>query len=177
MVVDEDDQPDRTPIDHLVEAFVYAPLGLALEARTLVPRFVDRGRNQVELARVVGKFALRKGREDLESAVRERQQRVERLLRDLGVTDSPAPAPDDGRSGAGGDGSPRRSSVARPARPDPGIDAATLAIPGYDSLAASQVIPRLEGLDAAELEEIRRYEEAARGRRTILNKIAQLQSA
>jgi hypothetical protein len=60
---------------------------------------------------------------------------------------------------------------------DPGVPAAgdSLAIPGYDSLAASQVIPRLESLDPEELEAIRAYESAHRGRRTILSRIQQLQ--
>ncbi len=51
-----------------------------------------------------------------------------------------------------------------------------LAIPGYDALSASQVVQRLAGLSAGELEEVRAYELATRGRRTILNKIAQLQA-
>lgn len=50
-----------------------------------------------------------------------------------------------------------------------------LAIPGYDSLAASQVIPRLESLSAAELEALRLHEIGGRGRRTILTRIAQIQ--
>lgn len=49
-----------------------------------------------------------------------------------------------------------------------------LAIPGYDALAASQVVQRLAGLSNDELDEVRRYEEATRGRRTILGRISQL---
>ena len=51
-----------------------------------------------------------------------------------------------------------------------------LAIPGYDALSASQVVQRLAGLSPEELEDVRAYELHTRGRRTILNKIAQLQS-
>ena len=47
-------------------------------------------------------------------------------------------------------------------------EAALLAIPDYDSLAASQVVPRLAGLTADELEAVRAYEAAHRARRTIL---------
>ncbi|MFN8028625.1 MAG: hypothetical protein U0W40_20395 [Acidimicrobiia bacterium] len=54
----------------------------------------------------------------------------------------------------------------------PGVD--ELAIPDYDELSASQVVERLEGLGADELEAVRRYEAAHRGRNTILGKIAQL---
>jgi hypothetical protein len=39
------------------------------------------------------------------------------------------------------------------------------------------VVPRLDSLTEAELEEVRRYEQAHRGRKTILNKILQLQTA
>jgi hypothetical protein len=51
-----------------------------------------------------------------------------------------------------------------------------LAIPGYDSLSASQVVSRLAGLAPDELEAVRAYEAASRGRRTILTKISQLQT-
>jgi len=54
-------------------------------------------------------------------------------------------------------------------------DAADLAIPDYDNLSASQVVPRLDGLTPAELEAVGRYERAQRHRKTILNRIAQLQ--
>ena len=58
-----------------------------------------------------------------------------------------------------------------------GPTVAELAIPDYDNLSASQVVPRLAGLSTDELEAVRRYEAAGRGRKTILNKVAQLQSA
>jgi hypothetical protein len=50
----------------------------------------------------------------------------------------------------------------------------TLPIPDYDELSASQVVERLEGLDRASLDAIRRYEGSHRGRNTILGKISQL---
>ncbi len=55
-----------------------------------------------------------------------------------------------------------------------GPDAGDLAIPDYDNLSAFQVMPRLEALDPTDLDAVREYEESTRGRRTILNKIAQL---
>jgi hypothetical protein len=64
---------------------------------------------------------------------------------------------------------PLRSAVAAPS-------AGELAIPGYDTLSASQVVQRLAGLSTGELEAVRHYEQATRGRRTILAKVAQLQS-
>ena len=54
-------------------------------------------------------------------------------------------------------------------------DPSGLAIPGYDSLAASQVVARLAGLSGAELAAVGAYESAHRARRTILTRIRQLQ--
>lgn len=54
-------------------------------------------------------------------------------------------------------------------------DVAGLAITDYDSLSASQVVSRLQGLSTAELEAVRSYEAATRGRKTILNRVQQLQ--
>jgi len=58
-------------------------------------------------------------------------------------------------------------------------DAATpsadvLPIPDYDSLSASQVVSRLQGLSAGQLDAIRAYETATRSRKTILNRVQQL---
>jgi hypothetical protein len=51
-----------------------------------------------------------------------------------------------------------------------------LAIPGYASLSASQVVQRLAGLSDEELEAVGAYEASNRGRRTILARVTQLQS-
>jgi len=53
-------------------------------------------------------------------------------------------------------------------------DVGSLGIPGFDTLSASQVVQRLAGLDRTELVAVRAYEEASRGRRTILSRVDQL---
>jgi hypothetical protein len=65
-------------------------------------------------------------------------------------------------------------TVPTPAGPSP--DAADLAIPGYDSLSASQVVQRLAGLSRNELEAVGAYEAAHRARRTILTRVNQLKA-
>ena len=196
-------EPDEhTPIDAALELAVYAPLGFALEARNLLPRFVERGRNQVALARVVGKFAVRKGVEDLEAQLVDRQAQALDLLRGLGlipadgdgtprsgddVPDAPvAPVPGTAATTTStptppvarpADGEPPATAAAASQGPVGGVDAESLAIHDYDSLSASQVVPRLASLTDDELESVRRYEAAGRGRKTILSKIAQLQAA
>jgi hypothetical protein len=44
-------------------------------------------------------------------------------------------------------------------------------------LSASQVVPRLSGLSPDELQAVRDYEAAHRGRKTILSRVAQLQAS
>ena len=157
MIGSVSDDRDDTVIDRALEVFVYAPMGFALEVRSLAPRFVERGRNQVALARVVGRFAVRKGREDLEAALVEGQAQAVGVLRLVGLAppaEPPAgPEPADGATGAGDVPSP---VPAPPPRPDvPEVDVESLPITGYDSLSASQVVPRLDSLSGDELELVR----------------------
>ena len=50
----------------------------------------------------------------------------------------------------------------------------SLAIEGYDTLAASQIIARMEGLSTADLSAIKAHESSNRDRRTVLGRISQL---
>ena len=68
--------------------------------------------------------------------------------------------------------SPAKKAAASKAVSAP--SAAALPITDYDSLSASQVVSRLQGLSAGELEAVRSYEAATRGRKTILNRVQQL---
>lgn len=171
-----DDDATKSAFEHLLDACVYAPLGFALEARTLLPKFVDRGRNQVLLARVVGKYAVRKGTRATESRLNQAQDQVLGVLRLVGVAPSDESASSNGHATTGPSESARRPVDTAVGRPESTIDPETLAIPDYDALSASQVVPRLESLTPDELESVRAYESETRGRKTILNKIAQLQS-
>lgn len=83
-------------------------------------------------------------------------------------------------NGATANGKAKKSSVEPPV--DSPIDhrdhrvESALPIHEYDQLSASQVVERLDGLTAAELDAVRAYELAHRGRSTILGKIMQLTS-
>jgi hypothetical protein len=173
----------KSPVEGWFEIFVYAPLGFALDARQLLPRFIDRGRSQVVLARVVGRYAVERGSTRAGRYVGHSQEQVAAVLQALGLLPEGEPGADQADLDDFEDelvafASPTAAPEARPAPPSPPDGAADkLAIPGYDNLSASQVVPRLGGLSVRELEAVRRYEEANRGRKTILNKIAQLRSA
>ncbi|MFN8038079.1 MAG: hypothetical protein U0Q07_02615 [Acidimicrobiales bacterium] len=168
--------PDHLgPLHHLVDLFVCAPLGFVLDAPSLLPRWIDRGREQLASLGDVGRVVS--GRGSGESAASRAGKQAQATLRGLGL----APEPD--ASSDVTDDQPRPAVSAVPpappvaAVPPPvGPDVDTLAITDYDSLSASQVVPRLDGLAPDELESIRAYETANRGRKTILSKIAQLQA-
>jgi hypothetical protein len=55
---------DRTVVDQALDYLVYAPLGLALEARDLIPKLAERGRGQVAMARIAGRFAAQRGQKE-----------------------------------------------------------------------------------------------------------------
>jgi hypothetical protein len=57
---------------------------------------------------------------------------------------------------------------------DHGGEAADLAIPGYEDLAASHIVARLDRLTPSDLARIRSFEVSHRGRRTVVGKIDQL---
>lgn len=238
------------PLGAAMDLFVYAPVGLALTAAEELPKLAAKGRTRVEgqvaIARIVGQFAVTRGRQELEkrfggtpgggspaSAGPAGGSAEPAGSVAAGVSTGPA-------AGSGGSAEPaaaRRSTApgpssangagpssgsrgalpgtevvhasrsvtvstagdvdglaggedpmptdpdadfplgvqpSPPAKPAAAPEASELAIPGYDSLSASQVVQRLAGLERNELESVAAYEGAHRGRRTILNRIQQL---
>lgn len=166
----------KNAIDVLLDVFVFSPVGLLTNCRDVVPELAAKGRQFVGNARFVGRFAVQQGHQEATGA-------VSRLLAPQTAPEA-APDPDD-------DSAEEVDPVAVeehiPVRledvTEEGLDTVTwesvgedeLAIPSYASLAASQVVARLEGLSPDELEAVRRFEVAHRARKTVLGKIAQLQ--
>ena len=162
----------KHPVEQAVEYALYAPLGFALEARRLLPTFVARGRQQVQMAKVIGQFAVTQGEKEAKVRLTKAQEQAEAILAELGLRCGAAVGTASEQSARAAAATP---ATAAPAPARSSAASAELSIADYDSLAASQVIPRLEGLAADELEAVRRYETDHRGRKTILGKIAQLQ--
>lgn len=191
---DERDQaaagrPD--PLTTLLDALVFAPVGAFLHGPETVGDLAAKGRQDVANAKVVGRLAL-------DRAVREGRSRMGEVggrwvevlaaaaraagvpLADLDPDDGFADDDDDGprlRIVGQGHGS---GPAGAPSPDDAGTDGPaveSLAIPGYDTLAASQVVPRLDDLSDDELADVQEYERAHRGRMTILSRIAQLRAS
>jgi hypothetical protein len=162
----------RSPLEQALDLMVFAPIGLAITVVEDLPELAHKGRVRVQqraaTAKIVGQFAVAEGR---------------RRLQAQGAWPSPAPPipperPAAGSSGATGSTGEAPSAVASPEDPAPGAPPPSsdeLGIPGYDSLSASQVVQRLASLSGPELDAVRAYETATRGRRTILARVSQLQ--
>lgn len=151
----------KTAVDRVLDVFVYAPLGFVLNIEEVLPQLVERGHQQVTMARMFGQFAVQTGTQEAKKRLEGLAERGPRPSPVAVVPDPPsAPAPDAGAAA-------RVEAEAVPSAGD-------LAITDYDSLSASQVVPRLDGLSADERDAVRRYETAHRGRKTILSKLAQL---
>jgi hypothetical protein len=178
------DEDSKGPVGQAVEALVYAPIGLFFEGPRLLPELIAQGKTHARNARVFGKFAVQQGQVELRRRLANFEEQATDVLRAFGVTGDGRGDGDGGAAGAAAAPAPGPPASAAPAAEAPASNGAAdtspavgeLAITDYDSLSASQVVTRLAGLTGDELEAVRSYEVAHRGRKTILNKIAQLQA-
>lgn len=193
----------RARVERFVEVAVFAPLGIALTLRDMAPTFINmfvsRGRaeidrhqhsaeKQLQTIRSTGEVALAFGAPIIKKRI---TSRIDRLrgrndaaptvsattahATNAHATNARATVASDERPTVAINGSgPSSSSPSLPGQAVPGQAVSGLSIPGYDELAASQVVERLVGLSGVELGAVRAYEAAHRNRRTILGKIDQL---
>jgi hypothetical protein len=195
-----DGVPEQPLSERFLDLFVFLPTGLVVTVAEELPRLAERGRErlgvQVNSARAVGHFAVKAGTSEL-------KKRSEGLKRSgnlpaggrTGTTPTTdRPSTTRPKTPTGGAPPRLRTIPYPPDRPASGIsvdtppppaapagkvdahvpDVASLAIPGFDTLSASQVVQRLDGLNRTELVAARAYESSTRGRRTILSRIDQL---
>jgi hypothetical protein len=186
----------KSPVERAINLFVYAPVGLLTLAREELPHIIEKGRqeltNQATVAKMMGEYAVAEGRKEASRRLEQAGDAVGSLR---AVTDrrTNGPAPAASTTAASPPPAPSASAAPRPApanatpplpvTPAPAPAPAPvappvggLAIPGYDALSASQVVQRLAGLSGPELEDVRAYEAATRGRKTILNRVEQLRA-
>jgi hypothetical protein len=167
--------PDERPTpsglnERVLDLLVFVPAGIVATALDELPKFAARGREQlgmhVSSARAVGKYAVGAGRRRL------RHTPVGLFTRDAG---RPGPRRVVRPTSVDAEGGGRSVVRTVPSWSNGHVPpASTLSIPGFDTLSASQVVQRLDGLTREELVSVRAYESATRGRRTILNRVDQL---
>lgn len=170
----------KSQLQRLLDLFVYAPAGLAQSAVEEFEALADKGRHRVEgqvhTARLVGQFAVQMARRQAQETF---QAAIVRFSGGTGSSVSPPPEQSSGvaeRTTTRADWPDDDTRGASTSPATNGSEPANLAIPGYDSLSASQVVQRLGGLSHEELEDVRDHELAHRHRRTILNRVDQLLS-
>ncbi len=208
----DDKNPLEQAVDQAMDTFVYAPIGLLFDGPALFPKLVEKGRTQVQVARMMGQMAVQMGQGEANKRVGKAQSQVRDSLVAVGLVPAPAtpPAaePDVAAEATTTTGTadktaattppakktaakktPARKPAAKktptkkttakkgPARATAAKNAAAsaLSIPDYDSLSASQVVSRLRGLASSDLDALKAYEASTRARKTILNRITQLQ--
>jgi hypothetical protein len=156
-------EEEHSLVEWALDAFVYAPTGLVLTVVEDMPELVAKGREridqQVRNARFVGRFVVDHTKQDLGRRLGRNQATSSESVDVASQAAPAAPAP-----------RPEPVAPAAPFAPAP----SDLAIPDYDTLSASQVVRRLDGLGPTELEAVYRHEAGSRGRRTILHRAQQL---
>lgn len=158
----------RSLAQRVLDLAVFAPAGLLLTVAEDFPALAEKGRTQMEgqvrNARVVGQLVVTMGQRQL-------QRRFGRAAEEEPVT-AVVPAPSTSPVPTEPTLVPMERLEPEPV-PEP-TTTTTLAIPDYDTLSASQVVRRLDGLAPSELDAIARHEATTRGRRTILHRVQQL---
>jgi len=185
------DDDDKTRLERLLEAGVYAPVGFLVTRSKTVPDLAKAGRKQIAFAQSLGRAALRTlargARRDPGAAPGGPSERAP--VPSSAAAASPRSAVDEDdvveKSGAGtSEGSEHAESVARAEPPAPAgepvepkasvgteespdqVEAA--AIEGYDDLTAREIIELIKTGDAARSQWVHDRETAGKGRVTVL---------
>jgi hypothetical protein len=150
------------PVDQLADLLLFAPIGLLTQARQRVPELASAGRNQVQLWKMIGQFAVQHGTKLVGQWAD--QQRSAATTR----SSSTSPA-------SNADSAPATVIDAAPATViEIPVTQAPLPIADYDDLAASQIVALLGELDDEQRAAIRAYESSHRKRSTVIGKLDRL---
>ena len=157
-MADGNDPPVR-----LIDLLLFAPVGLVTLVQRELPQLVATGKtrvdNRITLAKFVGRMAVRQTSNEFNRRMQSLEQARAAAASHPGAITASSKDTDD---------STAHNQTSSPAN---------LGIDDYDTLAAAHIVQRLSSLSAAQLGQIRAYEQANRARRTILGKIAQLQAS
>jgi len=154
-VSEEEKKEEEKLGEQLLDLLVYAPIGLLLEAKDLIPQLADRGRGQVALAQLAGKVVGDRVRADAAPLFRQ-------LLEAAGAAVVSMTSDEDELSDEHDD------------HREPTDDDVALPIESYNAFSAPQLLQKLEELDQQQLDTILAYEQAHRDRQTVTNRIKQL---
>lgn len=143
--------------EQLLDLLIYAPIGLLLEAKDLIPKLADRGRGQVALTQLAGKVAGNRGRDETAPLFRQLVEAAGAALSSM-TTDEHELSDELDDHGESSE------------------DDLSLPIKNYNAFSAPQLLEKLEALDQQQLDEILDYELTHRDRQTVTNRIKQLRA-
>lgn len=159
--------PAVDSVEHLLDLFLYAPIGLVSKGAEALPEFAKRGRTQATNARVVGQFALGATNAKVRASLTDAEQHLHAFLKIVADAASPARSSASASESEASD----ESHVSSESEDSASVDA---VIREYDSLTAAQIVPLLADLSQEQLELLDAYEQSHRARKTILNRLRQL---
>lgn len=179
----------KSPVEQLVDLFVYAPVGFLYEREELLDKVVTRGRSQVQLARLMAKMASQRSGGP-EAVVNDVANQAADLLTksivEFGVAVGLVPkASDPGRDRQRQDivdvDVAAEDVAADGVAPDGAGESALevteiFPIDDYDTLNARTIIAMLGELELDEVRHVVEYEQDHRNRKTILAKADRLLS-
>jgi hypothetical protein len=156
------------PVEQLLDLILYAPIGLVAKGVDSFPDLAKRGRANAANARVIGQFALGATNTKARSAIADAEQHIAAFLAIVAESASP-------KRSSSRDAGETTTPPAEPVRVTVDELAVEELIGGYDAMTAAQILPLLSKLDHAQRDQIERYERSHRARKTVLNRLRQLQ--
>lgn len=154
----------------MVDALIYAPIGLVYERQAVWDSLVRRGKSQVNLARFMAQSAANQGTANWEQVVSEAVDEVASTVVDVltEVGSFLGLVPDSQPSGS----SPHSESSKKPAQSD--TPQAVNPISQYDLKTVKEILPLLGDLTAEQLAVVRSEEKLGKARKSILDRVDRL---
>ena len=174
------DSGENSPgVNQLLDMFIYAPIGMLYEYPDVLPQLIKKGKSQVQLAKVMGEFALRKGQADPAGFASESLAgaggAIAKLITELGDL---LGASDSSRfttevtNARSANGTPVIETTASAS--SDGASKKKLPIANYDNLTAREIVSVLSDITPAQRARVRAHETKNRARKTVLSKLDQL---
>ncbi len=181
----ESDQTNNA-IRKLLDTVIYLPVGTGIALSREIPKLEEIGREHINSlttnARVIGQFAVQIGSGEIKKLIPKAIKTAEELISSVdipGTLTKNTARVRNNESMHNHTSHVYRSDIVADIPSTNGKIAANnaavnKAIPGYDNLAASQVVRRLNNLNKDALSDIRSYEMMTKHRQTIISKVDQL---
>jgi hypothetical protein len=147
--------------------FIYAPIGMLYEYPDVLPKLIKKGKSQVQIAKVMGEVALRKGQADpsvfTTESLASAGGAIAKLISEMSDLFNLVETEN------------QPTANTEPNAPKlVGEAVQHLPIANYDQLTAREIVGMLADITPAQRARVRAHETANRARKTVLSKLEQL---